>query len=193
MARAMHATARMTTAEFLALPETPDLPLRFELLDGELVTMNPPGNRHQLAVTRIASALDAWCRTGSDRGLAIIEAGTRAGDDTVFVPDVQWYAMGRVPSLEDHPWPVGDLVCEVRSPSTARYDATTKLDRYGREGAREVWLVDPVSASARILRRAEDAPPSSPLTIVATPGPGGALTSPMLPGFAFALAALSPR
>jgi Uma2 family endonuclease len=189
MPLAMHVAARFTTEEFLALPEPPP-GLRFELLDGDLVTMNAPGNHHQLAMTCIAAALHTWCRDVAGRGLAIVEAGTGAGDDTVFVPDVQWYSADRVPSLDLRPWPVGDLVCEVRSPSTARYDATTKLDRYACEGAREVWLVDPVDLRARILRQPDDAAPGTPFTLEETPGPDDALTSPLLPGFTLPLSAL---
>lgn len=186
MTLTMHVAARLTTEEFLALPEAPP-GLRFELLDGELVTMNAPGNHHQMAVLRIAATLDNWCRAAPGRGRTGLELGTGAGPDTVFLPDVQWYAEGRVPSLDLRPWPVGDLVCEVRSPSTALYDATTKLERYGREGSQEVWLVDPMDRTARVLRRSTV---TEPLALAAELGPDDDLASPLLPGFALRLAGL---
>jgi len=37
-----------------------------------------------------------------------------------------------------------DWIAEILSPSTARYDRTTKLLVYERAGVREVWLVDPI-------------------------------------------------
>jgi Uma2 family endonuclease len=36
-----------------------------------------------------------------------------------------------------------DLLVEIRSPGTARYDRRIKLPRYARAGVREIWLVDP--------------------------------------------------
>jgi Uma2 family endonuclease len=36
-----------------------------------------------------------------------------------------------------------DLLVEIRSPRTARYDRRTKLPRYARAGVREIWIVDP--------------------------------------------------
>jgi Uma2 family endonuclease len=36
-----------------------------------------------------------------------------------------------------------DLLIEIRSPGTARYDRRIKLPRYARAGVREAWLVDP--------------------------------------------------
>jgi Uma2 family endonuclease len=36
-----------------------------------------------------------------------------------------------------------DLLVEILSPGTARYDRGKKLPRYARAGVREFWLVDP--------------------------------------------------
>ena len=37
-----------------------------------------------------------------------------------------------------------DWLCEIASPSAARYDRHTKLTAYERHGVPFVWLVDPV-------------------------------------------------
>ncbi|MGE4426996.1 MAG: Uma2 family endonuclease [Solirubrobacteraceae bacterium] len=181
----MPIAARLSREEYLALPESPP-GVRFELLDGELVTMNDPLLNHQDAAGIVWAALRAWCRAAADRGRATLSIDTELGPDTFFGPDVQWFAPDRVlPSKRERPWPVGDIVVEVASPSTARYDAETKTERYLRAGAREVWLVRTDPLGARIHRRAADG-----ATVLVDLAADDTLASPLLPGFALALAEL---
>ena len=181
MTSTMPIAARFTREEYLALSESPP-GVRFELLDGELVTMNDPLPLHQLVVGALHAELRSWCRSPGGHGRVLLPVDTEIGPSTVFGPDLQWFAGDRdVPPIDVRPWPVGDLVVEVASPSTARYDALTKLGRYLESGAREVWLVTPEPRGARIVRAREDE-----LVVEAS----GTLASPMLPGFALPLAAL---
>jgi len=179
MAAPMRVAARMTKDEYLGLPETPGL--RLELLDGEVVTMNSPLALHQAVALRLLVALSSWCDGDQDRGRVLHELAVDVGPDTVLVPDVQWYAAARaLPVLTSRPWPVGDLVAEVLSASTARYDAEVKLARYFDAGACDVWLVDPVATTIR----------ASTADGERTLGTGDTLTSPVLPGFGLPLALL---
>jgi len=169
--------ARFTREEYLRLPESSP-GFRFELLDGELVTMNDPLPRHQIAVMRLAAALLAWTDAAPGRGRALLSIDTDIGHDTILGPDLQWFADRRpLPPTDERPWPVGDLVIEVASPSTARYDARTKLARYLRAGAREVWLVTTDPLGARLVR------PGGETAL----DEDGTLRSPLLPGFALPL------
>ena len=47
-----------------------------------------------------------------------------------------------------------DWLAEVLSPSTAKYDRTTKLSAYERAGVPEVWLIDPTSRTVTIYQMA---------------------------------------
>ncbi|MEV4423038.1 Uma2 family endonuclease [Patulibacter sp. NPDC049589] len=172
--------ARFTREQFLRLPESSP-GFRFELVDGELVTMNDPLPLHQVAVGALHAELRAWCRVATGRGRVLLSIDTEIGPDTIVGPDLQWFAAEReLPDLAARPWPAGDLVIEVASPSTARYDAGTKLARYLAAGAREVWLVSPVPLGVRIVR------PDGERRV----GVGGTLTSALLPGFELPVAAL---
>jgi hypothetical protein len=42
---------------------------------------------------------------------------------------------------------VPEFVCEILSPSNARYDRLTKTDLYARFGVAFYWLIDPVEAT----------------------------------------------
>jgi Uma2 family endonuclease len=172
--------ARFTREEYLRLPESSP-GFRFELVDGELVTMNDPLPLHQMVVGALFAELRSWCRAAAGRGLVLLSIDTEVGPDTILGPDVQWFAPDReLPDRAARPWPAGDLVVEVASPSTARYDARTKLARYIAAGAREVWLVDPDPLGVRVVG------PDSERRVEA----GGTLESTLLPGFELPMATL---
>ncbi|MGE4425321.1 MAG: Uma2 family endonuclease [Solirubrobacteraceae bacterium] len=176
--------ARFTREEYLALPEAAP-GFRFELVDGELVTMNDPLPIHQDAAGALYAELRAWCRAEPQRGRVVLPVDTELARDTIVGPDLQWFAADRdLPPRTTRPWPVGDIVVEIASPSTSRYDADVKLGRYLAAGAHEVWLVRTDPLGVRIVLAGE--PPAG-----TTLDADGVLTSPLLPGFALPLSVLA--
>ncbi|MCI0632530.1 MAG: Uma2 family endonuclease, partial [Actinobacteria bacterium] len=51
---------------------------------------------------------------------------------------------------------VPDLVVEVMSPSSGRYDRVVKLGWYATAGVREYWIVDPLARTLERLVLGED-------------------------------------
>ncbi len=49
-----------------------------------------------------------------------------------------------------------DLVVEIQSPSTAKYDLTDKFDAYEEAGVREYWVVFPESSSIKVFHLTEN-------------------------------------
>jgi Uma2 family endonuclease len=72
----------------------------------------------------------------------------------------------------------------VHSPSARSLDMLRKRGDYDRLGVPELWVLDPASASAPVLR--SDGGRFVDLTLDAT----DALTSPLLPGFAVTVGSL---
>jgi Uma2 family endonuclease len=77
---------------------------------------------------------------------------------SVDKPDVWWLNEEHVPPddtvcLQRVP----DLAVEVRSPGTWRYDVGVKRQRYEAAGLPELWLVDPLDQTFRVLRRSAPA------------------------------------
>ena len=182
---AVTATGQMTAAEFLELPprETAD---RWELVDGEIV-VSAASWMHGGAQGCIYAALRAWSRAAPGLGSAGMPIDVQLDERNVFIPDVVWYRDGRVPGWTDQaPYPVPDLAVEVRSPSTWRYDIGVKKTHYEQHGVAELWLVDTAADVVLAFRRSTPASPcfdvSAELAVAET------LTSPLLPGFALALA-----
>jgi Uma2 family endonuclease len=169
---------RMTALEFLALPEAP---FQHQLIDGELI-VNEPRLPHQVAATNLAVALTIWRRAASGRGFASIPADFQIDDHNVFAPDLWWVAEARRPqrgqlAIEGLP----DLIVEVRSPSTWRYDIGRKKRRYEEGGVAELWLVDTVGV-VLVYRRSE--PSVRTFDVELELDEETVLTSPLLPGFA---------
>lgn len=189
MSRAMPTTnLRMTREEFLAW--FPDDGVHRELLRGEVI-VNQPTARHQAVLVDLTLELGIWCRGGADRGLLLLPVDTDISDDTILAPDLQWYAAGRTMNdMDSRPQPCGDIVVEIRSPSTWHYDVGAKRTAYEQVGAQEYWLVDPGSRTTVILARSTRAAPT--FDISCEVDHTQTLTSPLLPGFAVDVAALLP-
>ncbi len=182
---AVTATGLMTAQEFLDLPAR-DGADRRELIDGEIV-VSAASWMHGSAQIRIASALHVWDRAAPGRGRAGMPIDVQLDEQNVFIPDVVWYREGRVPDRIDlAPYPVPDIAVEVRSPSTWRYDIGVKRTYYERHGVAELWLVDTAADVILVFRRSS---PKAPLFDVSDElAASDTLTSPLLPGFALALA-----
>jgi len=62
------------------------------------------------------------------------------------VPDIAGSRQSTMPELPETAWfdVAPDWVCEIISPSTHKYDRSTKRDVYAREHISHYWIVDPV-------------------------------------------------
>jgi len=144
--------------------------------------MNEPSWLHGRWLFVIGLALEEWTRAGPARGRAGPPIDVQLDDETVYQPDVVWFAGGRVPQHGDRsPYPVPDLVVEIRSPSTWRFDIGRKKESYELHGVGELWLVDGPAEVVSVFRRSTPRAPRFDVSLDFNPGE--TLTSPLLPGF----------
>jgi Uma2 family endonuclease len=130
----------LTVEDWHALPESDQ---RYELYEGMLIVVPAPDFVHQAIVGLIHTAFLDY---GLDRGgfATAAPTGVALGQTIGFEPDVLYLSAERMRliarrGVDGAP----DLVVEVASPSTRRFDIGTKLPVYLRAGVREVWIVDP--------------------------------------------------
>jgi len=190
MSMPMIAGTTMTPEEFLA-HDFSELQGRYQLIEGEVV-VEFATLLHQRAVRRILTSLTIWCDAATGRGEPTIEIDTEAGPRSIVAPDVQWYAEDR--DLGDpttRPKPLGNIVVEVRSPSTWSLDVGRKKALYEREGVLELWLVDPQSRSVLVYCRSS--PQAADFDVAFDLADTDELTSPQLPGFVMAVARIFER
>ena len=134
--------ARYTWDDFVALEEDD---LR-ELIDGELVEVEVPTGRHEDIVIQLGYYLTAWANAGHGGRARGSGYKVRISDRRGVMPDLQFYRAGNDAVREQdqglvsgHP----DLVVEVVSPSSQRFDRVKKLQWYAGLGVPEYWLIDP--------------------------------------------------
>jgi Uma2 family endonuclease len=127
-----------------------------EIVEGELYTSPRPSGAHGRAMGVAFGVLVRRFDDG-DGGPGgwwiAVEPEVHLGRD-VFVPDVAGWRRERVPEYSSGPaWQVApDWICEVLSPSTARFDRIVKLPKYAQHQVAWAWLVDPALQTLEIYR-----------------------------------------
>jgi Uma2 family endonuclease len=137
-----------TWDDFIALGEDD---LR-ELIDGELLEVEVPTRSHERIGALIVYFLEGWAEAHG--GGETLGSGykVRITNKRGVMPDAQFFRAGNEPRdqeqglVEGHP----DVVVEIVSPSSVRYDRVTKMTWYAGIGVPEYWIVDP---AARTLER----------------------------------------
>jgi Uma2 family endonuclease len=135
MAEPVRKSSLMTIAEFLAWDSGDDL--RYELVDGTPVAMNPPVAPHARLVILLGGAIERRLKPPCG---VYAGGGARHPDDemTYRVPDL---AISCTPSRR-HWVEAPEVVIEIASPSTEKKDVSVKLAFYrSLPSVREILLV----------------------------------------------------
>jgi Uma2 family endonuclease len=166
---------------------------RYELVEGRLVRMPPPGGEHGAIAAHLNAIVWIHARNNhlgtvlsSETGFLLSQPGQ---PDTVLAPDVAFVRAEHVPA-PDSPdrsgyWRVApDLVAEVVSPSQFRPEMADKARLWLESGARLVWIVWPRDRQVDVWLPGHDEP-------AATLGVSDQLDGrDVLPGFTYPLADL---
>jgi len=133
---------RYTYQDLLSIPESH---ARHEIIDGELfVTPLARWNHQKVAANLIVMLASAVRAPEGDLGTVVGPMTVRLHDDLVLEPDVVFVRAERMRIVdpEGHVHGPPDLVVEILSPSTQRYDWNVKRKRYLESGVPELWIVD---------------------------------------------------
>lgn len=136
-------STHMTAVEYYALDAYEEHDL-IQLINGEVYIGMPPLPAHQAIVGEILFLLLGIAKQQGGRAFtAPIEV--YLDETNVFQPDVLYIAPDGVCQVEDKRLRgAPDLVVEVLSPSTAKFDRHEKYLAYEKHGVREYWIVDPL-------------------------------------------------
>ena len=148
----------LTVADVSALRE--DLPsgkVKYELYEGRLAIMPPPGGEHSKSQARVVAILIAQ---GEQRGYgeAFSEVGVilRVNPDTLVGPDAAFITNASLPakySKEGYLLTIPELVVEVRSKNDTKLEIQDKIADYHKAGVRIVWLLEPAKKTVTIYPR----------------------------------------
>ncbi len=151
--RAMSEPARRlaTPDDLLALPDH----VVGEIVGGELHVQPRPAARHGMAASALGGELGPpFTRgRGGPGGWILLDEPELHLEADVVVPDLAGWRRERMPELPDVAFfeLAPDWVCEVLSPSTARFDRHEKRAVCARAGVPWIWWVDPGAELLEVL------------------------------------------
>ena len=180
MAREQPRNEKLTYQDYLNTPDD----VRYELIDGELIVMEPaPTTPHQSVSMNLSTLLWPFVRRHGLGKVFAAPTDVYLSETNVVQPDVLFVSAARTAIITErnvHGAP--DLVVEIASPSTGQRDRGVKLELYARYGVTEYWLIDPAAETVETLRLENG-------QFVATGryGRTETLTTPLLPGLAIDL------
>jgi Uma2 family endonuclease len=146
----------IAAGDFLTMSFPPD-GQRYELVRGQVVPRGPSTTANGILGVALGAALMNSIRL---RRLGYVGGGRGgcqlcANPDTVRAPSVWFLSAHRVPAtgLPDGYWRgAPDLVAELLSPSDRATAIFQRVQDYLETGSRLLWLIDPESRSAVVLR-----------------------------------------
>lgn len=148
----------MTAADLAEMPsDLPTGPVRYELDNGVLITMSPPGFEHCYSESEIAAELKSQ---GQAKGFGLACSGDVAiilhrNPDAVVGADAAFICSAQLPlklSREGYLETIPDLVVEVLSKNDRRSYVTRKVTNYLKAGVKVVWTIDPAKRSINEFR-----------------------------------------
>lgn len=131
-----------------------------EIVDGELYTSPRPGGPSNTAASVLTGLLLPPFMlgiVGPGGWIIVAEPEIHIGEEIV-VPDLAGWRVERLPAVPNAAFisVVPDWVCEVLSPSTARFDRTVKMPLYASLGVGHAWLVQPRWRTLEAFRNHEN-------------------------------------
>lgn len=127
-----------------------------EIVAGELHLSPRPAFLHANASSVIGMDIGGAFQRGrgGPGGWWIVDEPELHFDDHVLVPDLAGWRKEHLAELPTGPFTTvpPDWVCEVLSPSTARWDRVKKVPVYAGAGVAWLWLVDPRARTLEVLQ-----------------------------------------
>jgi len=165
----------------------PDDGNRYEIEEGVLHMMSPsPGTKHQEILVCLTSLFLKTCTQSGKFFFAPLDV--IFSPTNVRQPDFVFISNKRLDivtsrGIEGAP----DLVVEILSPSTAKYDKANKRKTYEQFGVSEYWIVDPAYELVEQFLLSE-----GKYELHQTYGAGETITSPHIPCLSLPVAELFP-
>lgn len=122
---------------------------RLELIDGEIIEMSPPGNRHTACVNRLTKR---FVTALADRVLVSVQNAVLISNWSIPQPDII-LAKPRADDYFSQRLSAEDtlLVVEI-SDSSIAYDRKIKIPLFAKAGISEVWIEDLQKNRLRVYR-----------------------------------------
>ncbi|MCP9494415.1 MAG: Uma2 family endonuclease [Pyrinomonadaceae bacterium MAG19_C2-C3] len=140
---------RLTFEEFLTLYES----IHAEWIDGEVVLMSPPTNKHQKLVGFLYALLQHLAEAHDAGDVFVAPFAMKVNERRGREPDVLFVAKENLDRLKSsHLLGAADIAIEVISPESQTRDRGDKFYEYEQAGVREYWMFDQKRKQAEFYR-----------------------------------------
>ena len=128
-----------------------------QLINNNLVMSPAPTDPHQKILRDISAQLFFYVSKNQLGEVRVAPYDVYFNRKNVYQPDIVFVAKENINKIkEDGLHGAPDLVIEILSPRTAKYDLEDKKDVYERYGVKEYWAVDPVSKQIYFFKLVKD-------------------------------------
>jgi len=117
---------------------------QYELIGGRLIMVPSPKSIHQIINTELVATLRDYVRKNKLGRVITAPLDVFLSEKEKPQPDILFISKDRLDIIaENNIQGAPDLVVEILSPSTGKYDKVEKSKMYYRHGVKEYWIVDP--------------------------------------------------
>ena len=132
---------------------------RFELVEGELFEMAPPGEEHGQLSIMLGKYLFDFVQE-NQLGRVTADTGYYPTEDrtTLLAPDIAFRRLEHTAAAPSQKWVplMPDVAVEIKSPNDTMAELRRKAAIYLRNGTQRVWIVVPNSKSIEVCQLGED-------------------------------------
>jgi len=123
----------------------------YELINGELVKKSSPHPQYQIISANLFRNIDSFVQDKKSGIVLFAPVDVFLDQENALVPDLIFIREANRSIITDNGVEgVPDLVVEILSPGTAKYDRGKKMKVYRKHQVREYWLVDPKLQSVEV-------------------------------------------
>lgn len=128
-----------------------------QLIRNELIMSPAPLDIHQRVLSDLYLELGTHVKRQRLGTCRVAPYDVYLDEENVFQPDILYVSTARMDLIhEDGIHGAPDLVVEILSPSSARYDLGAKKAAYERFGVLEYWVVDPQTLQCSVFVQKQD-------------------------------------
>jgi Uma2 family endonuclease len=121
-----------------------------QVINNQLIMSPAPADIHQKTLGKIYRVLTDFIEKKVLGDTRMSPSDVYLSKRNVFQPDIYFVANENIKRFEENGFHgAPDLVIEILSPATAKYDLEDKKDIYEQYGVKEYWCVDPQARSVQ--------------------------------------------
>lgn len=119
-----------------------------QLINNQIYMSPAPSTLHQRILLRIGRLLSDYAEEQKLGEVFVAPFDVYLNRRNAFQPDIIFIANENLHKLQENGFHgAPDLIIEILSPGTWRFDKEDKKDEYERCGVKEYWMVDPADTS----------------------------------------------